>query len=83
MRIALTVGVGVMHPVLGHPLDHRTLDCRRPQRCKRAAYRSGRSEASMGEQTMKPDRDADAGQKIRDREHHQVLPSQQAAPRLP
>ena len=70
-----------MLAVVGNPLDHGPLDRGRAQRGEHAAHRGTGLEAAVGQQAVKADRDARAGQQIGERHHDQVRPLQGAAPR--
>ena len=55
-----------MPAMRGHPPDQRTLDRHAAEYAERPDYGRTCLEARMSEETVKPDRDSEAGQKV----HH-------------
>ncbi len=80
VRVALFVGERVVLAVVGHPVDHRTLQRHRPEDRERVAQPRVRLERPVGQQAVEADRDADCGEQVHDGEDRQVARPEEVVP---
>src|SRR5215213_8921979 len=72
VRIALLVGECVVLAVIGHPVDDRALDRHRAEDPERRPQPRLGLERTVREQAVEPDRDAEADERVHDREDREV-----------
>ena len=83
VRVAGAVRERVVLAMRGDPFDHRPLHRGRPQHRQHRPDRARRLEAAMREQPVEADRHAQPRERVRDRQHDQVLPAQRFPPGRP
>jgi hypothetical protein len=81
--VALPIGQRVVLAVVGHPLDHRSLDRSRAERGEQCPKRAAGLEAAVAQQSMEADRHPEADRHVGERERDQVGPAKGAVPGLP
>ena len=81
VRVALFVGVRVVLAMVGDPGNHRALDGHRAEHGKDVLEWLGGLEGTVGEETVKADRDADRGRQVHRRCDRKVVGVDQAVPK--
>ena len=80
VRVTVFVGEVVVLAMVGHPLDHRSLHSKRSAHGERVAHSGVGLEGAVGEQPVKPDRDAKAGDGVPHCEKGEVHRLDEAVP---
>jgi len=82
VRVAGLVGVLVMLPVSGNPLQHLTLDGHRAQRKQDELNDGAAAEAAVRGEAMEADGDAKSGDQVQAHQHHEIDRHHIALPQL-
>ena len=83
VRVAGLVRETVVLAVGGDPVVQPALDRHRAEHGQQHSHRARGLEAAVGEQPVEADGDAQPGERVRDRQHEQVVPVQAPAPSHP